>query len=324
MLTAGTARAQSIEEIGALIEKVGKVGKPGDKRGGGSKALDALRIAATIAALEARADRSGLPVTPLSLQPAARPGDLTTADSDLYVGGVPRLVGLMNRAEADGAGVGEEAGSVLAEINAAEHVTPEIFKPNPIRARDFTALRSEYADFFANAALRPEREEIGRWHLAALQQFRDRYERVAAKTGVPWHVIGVIHGLEASYNFKAHLHNGDYPLSRRTRQVPAGRPKTWLPPDDWESSAIDALRLIGFTTARDWSLERTLWRFEAYNGFGYRRVGVPTPYLWSFSTIYESGKFVSDGSFDAKARSKQCGAGVALKLLTEAGTINWG
>ena len=45
-----------------------------------------------------------------------------------------------------------------------------------------------------------------------------------------WFVIAAIHGLEASFNFRAHFHNGDFPLTARTRQVPAGRPAVWLPP----------------------------------------------------------------------------------------------
>ncbi|MBX4390438.1 hypothetical protein K4H03_30615, partial [Mycobacterium tuberculosis] len=78
------------------------------------------------------------------------------------------------------------------------------------------------------------------------------------------------HGLEASFNFRAHFHNGDFPLTARTRQVPAGRPTRWLPPSDWELSAQDALRLLGYTNQSDWTLERTLFRLEAYNGLGYR------------------------------------------------------
>jgi lysozyme family protein len=140
---------------------------------------------------------------------------------------------------------------------------------------------------------------------------------------VPWFFIAVTHALESSFNFRAHLHNGDFPLSSRTRQVPAGRPLKWLPPSDWESSAVDALRLMGFAGQGDWSLERTLYRLEAYNGFGYRRIGVPTPYLWSFSQHYDRGKFVADGKFSRTARSQQCGAAVMLKLLDEAGEIAW-
>ena len=99
-------------------------------------------------------------------------------------------------------------------------------------------------------------------------------------------------------------------------------PQVWLPPSDWESSAVDALRLLGFAGASDWSLPRTLYRLEAYNGFGYRRIGRITPYLWSFSSHYDRGKFVADGRYDARARSQQCGAAVMLKLLADAGEIS--
>ena len=184
-------------------------------------------------------------------------------------------------------------------------------------ARDYASLREEYGRMFRQMTVRPQYAEIADWHLQMMRKSKARYERVAEQTGVPWHFIAVTHGLEASFNFRAHLHNGDFPLSARTRQVPAGRPSTWLPPSDWESSARDALRLLGFTGQKDWSLERTLYRLEAYNGLGYRGVGVPTPYLWSFSNHYDRGKFVSDGKFSRTAKSQQCGAAVMLKVLAD-------
>ncbi len=194
--------------------------------------------------------------------------------------------------------------------------------PQPLsRARDYASLAGEYRRMWDTLAPRDAYADSIGWHLTMLRNARPRYEAVGNQVGVPWHFIGVIHALEASFNFRAHLHNGDHPLTQRTRQVPAGRPATWLPPDDWESSAKDALRLLGFTGKSDWSLERTLYRLEAYNGFGYRRIGVPSPYLWSFSTHYEAGKFVADGKFNAKARSQQCGTAVMLRLLADAGDI---
>ncbi|MFM5950387.1 MAG: hypothetical protein ACKOPM_14380 [Novosphingobium sp.] len=185
----------------------------------------------------------------------------------------------------------------------------------------FEALADEYAAWFAAAQLRPEYSESTGWHLAQMKQARPRYERLGNRFGIPWAFIAAIHGLEASFNFRAHLHNGDFPLSQRTRQVPAGRPSVWLPPSDWESSAADALRLLGFTGQSDWSLPRMLYRLEAYNGFGYRRAGRASPYLWSFSTLFSRGKFVADGKFDPNARSKQCGGAVMLKLLDLAGEL---
>lgn len=191
------------------------------------------------------------------------------------------------------------------------------------RAKSFELLRGEYRRMFGNLEVRSERQDAVDFHIAMIRKSRDRYERAGARTGVPWFFIAVTHALESSFNFRAHLHNGDFPLSARTRQVPAGRPRVWLPPSDWESSAIDALNLQGFSGQSDWSLERTLHRLEAYNGFGYRRLGVPTPYLWSFSQHYTSGKFVADGKFNRTARSQQCGAAVMLKRLDAAGEIAW-
>jgi lysozyme family protein len=201
---------------------------------------------------------------------------------------------------------------------------PELEPDKPLsKAKDYTSLHDEYDRLYRKLSVREVRAESVEWHLAMIRKSRARYENVGEQTGVPWYFIAVIHGLEASSNFRAHLHNGDYPLSSRTRQVPAGRPTKWLPPSDWESSAKDALRLLGFTGQRDWSLTRTLYRLEAYNGFGYRSHGVPTPYLWSFSNHYDRGKYVADGKFSYTARSQQCGAAVMLKMLADAGELVW-
>jgi lysozyme family protein len=185
----------------------------------------------------------------------------------------------------------------------------------------FDLLAEEYAAHFRAAQLKSEHQSTFDWQLAMLRKSKPRYQGLAETTGVPWYFIGIVHAMEASFNFRAHLHNGDFPLGARTRQVPAGRPLRWLPPSDWESSAGDALRLMGFAGAQDWSLPRILFRLEAFNGFGYRRMGKPSPYLWSFTSNYLSGKFVSDGRYSAKARSQQCGGAAMLKVLEAAGEV---
>lgn len=207
--------------------------------------------------------------------------------------------------------------------NAAQPEATEEAPPTELlRTHRFEDLRDEYLRLFAAATLRPQHNASAQWHADLLRQSQARYAAVGSRVGVPWYFIGVIHGLEASFNFRAHLHNGDFPLTARTRQVPAGRPMVWRPPSDWESSAVDAMRILGFAGQSDWSLARTLHRFEAYNGFGYRRRGVASPYLWSFSDQYDRGKFVADGRWNATARSQQCGAAVMLKLLVERGEID--
>ncbi len=211
----------------------------------------------------------------------------------------------------------------VSDVASSQNKAPLIADVPLLRARDFATLKSEYARLFGSAKLRPEYSETAEWHVAMMQKSKSRYASISDDTSVPWYFIAVCHALESSFNFRAHLHNGDFPLTARTRQVPAGRPSKWLPPSDWESSARDALRLLGFAGQKDWSLERTLYRLEAYNGFGYRPHNVASPYLWSFSNHYARGKYVADRKWSATAKSQQCGAAVMLRLLTDAGEIEW-
>jgi lysozyme family protein len=290
-----------------------------------AKPLNLVRTVSSILALEKEADARHLP---LSLLPNRADVPLVASEASLYQAALPRLVTLIDRAEDSNAAIADQAGEVLADINASQHVVPDALKPPtavpPLsRGHNYTVLKPEYARLFGSANVRDEHSETVDWHFKMIKKYRSRYEGVGSSVGVPWYFIAAIHGLESSFNFRAHLHNGDFPLTARTRQVPAGRPAVWLPPADWESSAKDALKLLGFTGQSDWSLERTLYRLEAYNGFGYRMRGIPTPYLWSFSNHYETGKFVSDGSWSAKARSQQCGSATILKLLVGAGDVSF-
>ena len=96
---------------------------------------------------------------------------------------------------------------------------------------------------------------------------------------------------------------------------------TGSPPFSWEASATDALTYKKFNVWTDWSVAGILYKLELYNGWGYRKKGVATPYLWSFSNHYTKGKYVEDGVFDPEAVSKQAGAAVILKRMLEQGVI---
>lgn len=169
-----------------------------------------------------------------------------------------------------------------------------------------------------------ERCQIKREHLAEaraeagrIAANRARYEKVVKPFRcMPWWVVGILHSMECGLNFKQHLHNGD-PLTGRTVQVPAGRPKWGEPPFEWERSALDALEMKGLDDLTDWSAGTALVVFENYNGLGYRRKGVPSPYLWSFTDQYVKGKYTSDGHYDPQAVSKQCGCAALMKVLLE-------
>jgi lysozyme family protein len=183
-----------------------------------------------------------------------------------------------------------------------------------------TKLRGEYQLLYESCAIRPERQAAADALARKIRANRARYEAVGGPLGIPWYAVGLIHAMEASLNFGAHLHNGD-PLTARTVHVPAGRPKAGKPPFTWEQSATDALVQQGFGAWKDWSVPGILFKLEGYNGFGYRQYhpDVLSPYLWSFSNHYSRGTYVGDGSFSATATSAQCGAAVLLKLLMGAG-----
>ena len=153
---------------------------------------------------------------------------------------------------------------------------------------------------------------------------RTRYENVGNTLGIPWYFIAAIHNMESSQNFLRHLHNGDS-LSARTKHVPAGRPKKGNPPFTWEESAVDALKLRRLHKVKEWSLPRLLYELEGYNGWGYRlyHPHVLSPYLWSFSNHYKSGKYIADGRWSDTARSRQCGAVVLIKRLEERNEITF-
>jgi lysozyme family protein len=187
-----------------------------------------------------------------------------------------------------------------------------------------TSLSDEYQRLFDTCRIRSERASEVNGLVKKVVQNKDRYDAVSVPLGIPWFFVGVIHGMEAGFRFTGHLHNGD-PLTARTVQVPAGRPKSGQPPFTWEDSATDALRLKKLEQVTDWSLPRILYKLEEYNGFGYRmhHPEVFTPYLWSYSEHYTSGKYVADGTFSASAVSKQCGAVVMLRRMAETGVITF-
>ncbi len=179
-------------------------------------------------------------------------------------------------------------------------------------------LQSHYQRLFDTCGIEADKYVLVDNLIKSLVKHKSRYESVGNQLNIPWYFIGIIHSLEGGTNFTTHLHNGD-PLNARTIQVPKGRPREGNPPFSWEDSAKDALVLQKLHQWTDWSVPGLLYKFEEYNGFGYRRIRpvINSPYLWSFSNHYKSGKYIKDGVFSPTAKSKQCGAAVLLRRLAE-------
>jgi lysozyme family protein len=141
-----------------------------------------------------------------------------------------------------------------------------------------------------------------------------RYQAVEKETGVPWYFIAVAHERESSQNWRCSLAQGD-PWNRVSVHVPAGRG----PFKSWEEAAVDALVHCAPYAARnkDWSVGGLLTQLEEYNGLGYATRGVPSPYVWSGTNQYVSGKYVRDGVYDPHAVDQQLGcAGLLMAMMT--------
>lgn len=176
------------------------------------------------------------------------------------------------------------------------------------------ALAGEYRAQFDACVPDPAKEAEIAAQLRKMRPGEMRYRALGDKLAIPPAFIAIVHSLECGSNFALHLHNGD-PLAARTVRVPKGRPADGEPPFTWEASAEDALRMKGYVGQTDWSVAAMLFRWETFNGMGYRVRGLPSPYLWSFSNIYQGGLFVADHVFDPAKRSRQCGAAVLLRRL---------
>ena len=179
---------------------------------------------------------------------------------------------------------------------------------------DFTGL-------IAANAKRWQAMRVSYAHLGALDHIARRlvdapakaiYLSLQKKTGVPWFVIAAIHEREASQSWHCSIAQGD-PWNEKSHNEPAGRG----PFPDFETAAVDALVNCAPYAGRwkDWSAGGTLALLEQYNGIGYARMGRPSPYIWSWSDQYVSGKYIRDHVYDPNAVDSQCGCAPLLARM---------
>jgi lysozyme family protein len=194
----------------------------------------------------------------------------------------------------------------------------------------FADVQSEYWTLFLECKVKPEKLAEVKQTVTTITSNRARYESATASLGtMPWWFIALIHAMESGLSFNGHLHNGDR-LTARTTHVPAGRPAanprakpkeapSATNPYTWEESAEDAMRYHNLHSWTDWSIVGSLYKLEAYNGWGYRMYHptVLSPYLWSYTNQYTKGKYSADGKWDANLVSAQAGAAAILRVMVD-------
>jgi lysozyme family protein/peptidoglycan hydrolase-like protein with peptidoglycan-binding domain len=184
----------------------------------------------------------------------------------------------------------------------------------------FEAFKDGYEQNWASLQIRPPRVDEARKEANQLIKNKAIYQQVQARTGVPWWFVGLCHYRESHYNLKTYLGNGQ-PLGMVTTIEPRGR-GPFTGPTAFVDGAVDALNHERFPGASDWSIARTLFRLEGFNGFGYHGKGVNSPYLYGGSTVYgppeaRAGKYIRDHVFDGSFVDPQLGTATILKSLME-------
>ncbi|MEQ1576863.1 MAG: hypothetical protein ABL894_04350 [Hyphomicrobium sp.] len=288
-------------------------------------------------AMTKAAETLGLSAPRMTLGPATASGDyneVAPAIIDFIDSVETSAPGNKSAAPEDVERLLEHARALLRELREAERSprepeegddtggAPQFSGPS-IVPPDLDDIAGNYRELFKTCTIRDEkRAELMDYVNKMLEpKRRTAYEQVSDKTCIPWYFVGAIHALEASFDFAAHLHNGDS-LRKRTVQIPANRPPVWLPPSDWASSAIDALSMKGYDKDTKWGLPEIMYRWERYNGWRSRLLyNINTPYLWSYSNHYSKGKFVRDNVWDANAVSKQPGAATLLRAMVDMGAV---
>lgn len=139
---------------------------------------------------------------------------------------------------------------------------------------------------------------------------KDIYITIENQSGVRWYHVAIIHRREGNANFQTYLGNGQS-LKHRTTEVPIGRG----PFSSFVAGALDALKVDGLSDIIDWRLEKILYFCEVFNGGGYSRLGLPSPYLWGGTNIQERGKFTSDHHLDRTVWDTQPGCAPLLMAI---------
>lgn len=179
---------------------------------------------------------------------------------------------------------------------------------------------------WARMKIRPER--IAEFDRVALRlvQAKPRYKEVENRLKelghyVPWWAIAVIHLREAGGppKWNVHLGQGD-PLDHVTIHEPAGR-GPFYSPDAFLRGCLDALIDCAPHAAKwtDWTPGGALTILLRYNGDGYAKYGIASPYLWGGTTEYTRGKYVADHVFSAEAVDTQpgCAPIIARMMLLD-------
>lgn len=212
--------------------------------------------------------------------------------------------GSLLRGEMDGGATVGAAGDPAPETSG--RAAPPTTNPGGVYSKPFQKNRQRAPA--AKVTLSSSQQNELRLFQENWVAHKARYQRVAAKTGVPAELIAAIHYRESSMDFGTYLHQGDK-LGKKAVHVPKNIPIFY----DWEEAAVHALNMKkglreGLGMTEDTTDEVAMASYaEAYNGLGYSQRGVASPYVYAGTDQYSKGLYVSDGKYSKDAKDRRLG-----------------
>lgn len=182
------------------------------------------------------------------------------------------------------------------------------------------SLLAENTKRAARVVVKPAFQKAAIKRAAAMLSHKDHYQSIADqikekhRLHVPWWAIPLVHERECPRgvdNWTCNIAQGS-PFNVKSRIIPHSGPFGSFDLAAMDALVVQAPRLAQWT---NWSLGGVATINEMYNGTGYARRGLPSPYVWSGTNIYVRGKYVADGRYDANKVDTQIGVIVSLKAL---------
>jgi lysozyme family protein len=188
----------------------------------------------------------------------------------------------------------------------------------------------------AEQSARWEHGSVDPHQTIALDKLITRYQRTKAiydqiegmvPNGIPSAVCFGLLYRECDNDLSANPAQGD-PLTHRSVHVPRNRIPGKTPPFTFLDAAADAYYApdLDRMQTRDWAHAGALLdAVENFNGGGYRKLGLTSPYVWNGVTgdakfnFYLAGKYVSDGRFSRTFKDQQLGVAAILLRMRERG-----
>ena len=184
------------------------------------------------------------------------------------------------------------------------------------------SLLSDNTRRWREAKYKPSQMPRARAFAERALRHKDRYQALVARIHqeyglrMPWWAVPLIHERECRGgvdNWKCSIGQG-WAYNEKSKNKPYTGPFS-----SWEDAAMDSLVKQHPYAAKwgNWSGGGAMTIMEQYNGLGYARKGLPSPYIWAQSDQYSRGKYVADGKYDPLFVDPQLGVAISLKAMME-------